>query len=74
MAKKDPAGAAASPTKNIPAQPATKAVKAAKAIEVGSRAKPVNPLVAAALGLDPPSGALDATAVVWSFFAAHPRQ
>ncbi len=31
-----------------------------------------NPAVAAALGLDPPSTALDATAVIWSFFVAHP--
>lgn len=30
------------------------------------------PLVRRALGLDAPSTALDATAVIWSFFAAHP--
>jgi polyhydroxybutyrate depolymerase len=35
-------------------------------------ARPMNPLVAALLDLDQPSTALDATAVIWSFFAAHP--
>jgi hypothetical protein len=25
-----------------------------------------------AMGIDPPSTALDATAVIWDFFAAHP--
>jgi polyhydroxybutyrate depolymerase len=32
-----------------------------------------NTRVETALGLDPPSTALDATAVIWRFFAAHPR-
>ncbi len=36
----------------------------------GSVSKPV---LQKALGLDPPSTALDATAVIWQFFAAHPR-
>ena len=35
--------------------------------------KAMNPVVAAVLDLDQPSDALDATAVMWSFFAAHPR-
>ncbi len=33
---------------------------------------PDRPLIQKALGLDPPSTALNATDVVWSFFAAHP--
>lgn len=33
----------------------------------------LDPLVASVLGLDQPSTALDATAVMWAFFAAHPR-
>ncbi|HVS68309.1 MAG TPA: PHB depolymerase family esterase [Mycobacteriales bacterium] len=32
-----------------------------------------SPLVQAALGLSPPSTALDATSTIWAFFAAHPR-
>jgi polyhydroxybutyrate depolymerase len=35
--------------------------------------KCMDPLVAAVLGLDQPSTALDATAVIWAFFAAHPK-
>ncbi|HEU5001701.1 MAG TPA: PHB depolymerase family esterase [Actinomycetota bacterium] len=35
--------------------------------------RPPAPRVARALRLDPPSPALDATAVLWDFFAAHPR-
>jgi len=35
--------------------------------------KRMDPLVAAVLGLDQPSTALDATAVIWAFFAAHPK-
>ena len=35
--------------------------------------KRMNPLVAEVLDLDEPSEALDATSVVWRFFAAHPR-
>ncbi|GHJ43930.1 hypothetical protein Cs7R123_12720 [Catellatospora sp. TT07R-123] len=31
------------------------------------------PVLERALGLDPPSTALDATAAIWTFFAAHPR-
>ncbi|HWC34712.1 MAG TPA: PHB depolymerase family esterase [Mycobacteriales bacterium] len=31
-----------------------------------------SPLAQRALGLDPPSAALDATATIWEFFAAHP--
>ncbi len=34
----------------------------------------VHPRVQRALRLDPPSNALDATAMLWSFFAAHPRR
>jgi polyhydroxybutyrate depolymerase len=37
----------------------------------GSR--PHAPRATRALGLDPPSGALDATTTLWQFFAAHPR-
>jgi polyhydroxybutyrate depolymerase len=33
---------------------------------------PSRPLIQKALGLDPPSTALDATDVIWQFFAAHP--
>lgn len=36
-------------------------------------AVPAAPLVRRLLGSDPPSQALDATAVIWRFFAAHPR-
>jgi polyhydroxybutyrate depolymerase len=32
-----------------------------------------NPLAQRILGTDPPSTALDATQVIWAFFAAHPR-
>jgi polyhydroxybutyrate depolymerase len=32
------------------------------------------PVIEKLLGTDPPSNALDATAVIWSFFAAHPRR
>jgi polyhydroxybutyrate depolymerase len=32
-----------------------------------------NTAIEHALGLDPPSTALDATATIWSFFAAHPK-
>ena len=32
-----------------------------------------NPIVASLLGLDQPSTAMDATATIWTFFAAHPR-
>jgi polyhydroxybutyrate depolymerase len=35
--------------------------------------KPMNQVIADALDLDQPSDALDATSVMWSFFAAHPR-
>ena len=35
--------------------------------------KRMDPLVATVLGLDQPSTALDATAVIWAFFAAHPK-
>ncbi len=35
--------------------------------------KPSTPVIAALLGLDQPSTALDATAVIWAFFAAHPK-
>ncbi len=35
--------------------------------------KRMDPLVASVLGLDQPSTALDATAVIWAFFAAHPK-
>ena len=35
--------------------------------------KPSTPVIAALLGLDQPSTALDATAVIWTFFAGHPR-
>jgi polyhydroxybutyrate depolymerase len=34
--------------------------------------QPENPVAAAVLGLDPPSSAMDATAALWAFFAAHP--
>jgi polyhydroxybutyrate depolymerase len=37
-------------------------------------AKPMSPLIAKVLGLDQPSTALNATAVVWRFFSTHPRQ
>jgi poly(3-hydroxybutyrate) depolymerase len=33
----------------------------------------MDPVVAAVLGLDQPSTALDATSVIWAFFAVHPR-
>lgn len=33
----------------------------------------LNPALAALAGLDQPSTAIDATAVVWAFFAAHPK-
>jgi polyhydroxybutyrate depolymerase len=32
-----------------------------------------SPVAQRLLHLDPPSTALDATAVIWQFFAAHPR-
>jgi polyhydroxybutyrate depolymerase len=32
-----------------------------------------DPLAQRLLGLDPPSTALNATQVIWRFFAAHPR-
>jgi polyhydroxybutyrate depolymerase len=35
--------------------------------------KPMNAVVADLLDLDQPSDALEATAAIWSFFAAHPR-
>ncbi|HXX61778.1 MAG TPA: PHB depolymerase family esterase [Candidatus Sulfotelmatobacter sp.] len=35
--------------------------------------KRMDPVVAAVLGLDQPSTALDATSVIWAFFAVHPR-
>jgi polyhydroxybutyrate depolymerase len=35
--------------------------------------KPMSPVIATVLGLDQPSDALDATAVIWSFFGTHPR-
>jgi polyhydroxybutyrate depolymerase len=34
---------------------------------------PQRPAIEKLLGLDPPSTALDATQVIWQFFAAHPR-
>ncbi len=34
---------------------------------------PVKPAVAAILGLDQPSTAIDATSVIWRFFAEHPK-
>jgi polyhydroxybutyrate depolymerase len=34
---------------------------------------PPPPRMRQALGIDPPSTALDATATLWEFFAAHPR-
>jgi polyhydroxybutyrate depolymerase len=37
----------------------------------GSQPPPAR--VVRALGIDPPSTALDATSVLWQFFAAHPR-
>jgi polyhydroxybutyrate depolymerase len=38
----------------------------------GGSATP-HPRVAKALRLDPPTRAVDATEMLWSFFAAHPR-
>ncbi len=38
----------------------------------GGRAAP--PRAARALGIDPPSTAIDATSTLWQFFAAHPRR
>jgi polyhydroxybutyrate depolymerase len=35
---------------------------------------PPKPVIQKLLGLDAPSTALDATAVIWQFFAAHPKQ
>ena len=67
-------GAVTTTVASCPAGRAVELIAIACAGHQWPGAKPVNPLVAAALGLDPPSGALDATAVVWSFFAAHPRQ
>ena len=34
---------------------------------------PKSPVVQRLLGADPPSTAIDATSVIWSFFAAHPK-
>ena len=66
-------GPVATSTAACPSGRAVKLITIAGAGHQWPGSKPNHPLIAKLLGMDPPSKALDATATIWSFFAAHPR-
>lgn len=57
---------------NCPGGQAVELVTIAGAGHQWPGGRPSNPIVATLLALDQPSTALDATATIWAFFAAHP--
>ena len=59
-------------TANCPAGRTVELITIAGAGHQWPGAKP-SVLAQKLLGTDPPSAALDATAVIWRFFAAHPK-
>jgi polyhydroxybutyrate depolymerase len=65
------AGAVTTSTATCPDGRAVELITIAGAGHQWPGGKAMDPVVATVLGLDPPSTALDATAVIWSFFAAH---
>jgi polyhydroxybutyrate depolymerase len=62
-------------TRSVASCPAGRAVELITIDGAGHQwpGSPQRPAIEKLLGLDPPSTALDATQVIWQFFAAHPR-